>query len=251
MCTVTFSPRRDGYLLAMNRDEKLARPPGLPAALHQVGPHQALFPSEPGGGTWIGVNDAGITLALINWYSVSARVSGVAVSRGEVVGAGLRGDDCAHLESALANLPLQRINPFRLIGVFPRQRSVMEWRWDMASVERVRHEWAINTWISSGWDEPGAQRSRSQAFQEALRRRSAGNLEWLGRFHRSHRPERGPYSVCMHREDAATVSYTEIKALGQHAELRYTGGAPCCTEPGRSLSLRLRQSLSISRAHAA
>jgi len=40
---------------------------------------------EPNGGTWIGINDANITFALINWYSVSARVAGQAVSRGEVV----------------------------------------------------------------------------------------------------------------------------------------------------------------------
>ena len=30
MCTVTFIARKSGYALAMNRDEKLTRVPGLP-----------------------------------------------------------------------------------------------------------------------------------------------------------------------------------------------------------------------------
>ncbi len=45
---------------------------------------------------------------------------------------------------------------------------------------------------------------------------------------RSHLPERGPFSICMHRSDAATVSYMEVAVSGQRATMRYKPG-PCCS----------------------
>ncbi len=85
MCTVTFIPRRRGYCLGMNRDEKLTRPAGVPPKRQMMNGRAVISPAEPGGGTWIAVNDHGATLALINWYSITARVGGKAVSRGEVI----------------------------------------------------------------------------------------------------------------------------------------------------------------------
>lgn len=229
MCTVTFIARRHGYALGMNRDEKLTRVPALPPARHRLGGREALFPSEPGGGTWIGVNDSGATFALINWYSVTARVAGQTVSRGEVVKLALPFNSSDLAGMALADFPLARVNPFRLVGVFLTQKAVVEWRWNLRRLERRDHHWRTNTWISSGFDELGAQQTRIKIFNEALRQTSAGCTDWLGRLHRSHGPERGPYSTCMHREEAATVSYTEVTMSRQMAKMRYAPGAPCCT----------------------
>lgn len=240
MCTVTFSPRRSGYALAMNRDEKLTRAPGLPPALRRFNGHTALCPSEPGGGTWIGLNDTGATLALINWYSVRAKAGSHAVSRGEVVKSALTAGHARDVDAVLAGLPLARMNPFRLIGVFPSDREVTEWQWNLRKLERHIHDWRLNTWISSGFDEPGAQRTRGKTFTRALQQMSAGRTEWLRRLHRSHSPERGAYSTCMHRADAATVSYTEITVTHRTGTLRYAPGAPCCTPflPAKQFSLR-------------
>jgi len=240
MCTVTFIAQRNGYVLGMNRDENLARMAALPPAQHGVGNRVALFPSEPNGGAWIGVNDAGTAFALINWYSVPARVAGQAVSRGEVVRMALPSDCCSAVDGALAPLPLGQVNPFRLIGAFPTQRAIVEWRWNLKRLERLDHPWQTNTWISSGFDEPGAQQTRGQTFGEALRQDGVENADWLGRLHRSHAPERGPYSVCMHREGAATVSYTEVIVARGAATMRYVPGAPCCTPPSSLLRLRLQ-----------
>ncbi len=239
MCTVTFIARRNGYALGMNRDEKLTRVSARPAARHRLGDGVALFPSEPNGGTWVGVNDSGATLALINRYSVAARVVGKTVSRGEAVRSGLHSESPAGVDAALAKLPLNRVNPFRLIGVFPKAQTVVEWRWDLRQLQGFSHPWQTSIWISSGFDEPGAQRTRGKFFTEALRQSSAGSTEWLRRLQRAHGPERGPYSICMHREDATTVSYTEVVVSHTTATLRYTPGAPCCTAPRPALSLAL------------
>jgi hypothetical protein len=241
MCTVTFLARRNGYALGMSRDEKLTRVAALPPSRLRLGGRTILCPSEPNGGTWIGVNDAGATLALINWYSVPERVAGKVVSRGVVVRAALTEDSSIGVERTLAELPLTRVNPFRLIGIFPTCRAVTEWRWNLNRLEHLGHRWRTNTWISSGFDEPGAQQTRGKTYGEALRQNSSGSLDWLRRLHRSHGPERGAYSTCMHRDDAATVSYTEVSVSRYTAALRYVPGAPCCTPLLSAFRVQLRR----------
>jgi hypothetical protein len=227
MCTVTFSPRRSGYALAMNRDETFTRIAGLPPRSWKMNGRTVLCPAEPGGGTWISVNDTGTTLALINWYAVGEQVKGRGVSRGEVVNTTGIAHTPGLVAEALARLPLPEINPFRLIGIFPATNEIIEWRWDLKKLASKRHHWSLQQWISSGFDEPAAQRVRGRVFQHARRQKSAANLDWLRRLHRSHLPESGPFSTCMHRQDAATVSYTEIVVSPHKAVMRYHAGAPC------------------------
>jgi hypothetical protein len=227
MCTVTFIARQRGYCLGMNRDEKLTRPTGLPPKRKTMNGRAVLCPSEPGGGTWIAVNDYGATLALINWYSITERVGSKAVSRGEVLNSISAAISPDVADAALRGLPLNRINPFRLIGVYPATGENIEWRWNMEQLVRQNHRWKSQQWISSGLDEPTAQRVRSRTFQRAGQQHSAGGLDWLRRLHRSHSPQTGPFSTCMHRDDATTVSYTEVAVSSRQATMRYHPGTPC------------------------
>src|SRR5215510_13249106 len=117
MCTVTFIARRRGYCLGMNRDEKLTRQTGLPPKEINVNGHAVLCPSEPGGGTWIALNDSRACLALINWYSVTRRVERAPITRGEVIRTVCPADSPEVAHARVQSLPLKRINPFRLIGI--------------------------------------------------------------------------------------------------------------------------------------
>lgn len=228
MCTVTFIARQNGYALGMNRDENRLRAPGRAPAIERLSGCRALFPSENSGGTWIGINEHGITLALLNWYAVKNRVEGKALSRGAVVRSLLSSASPEEMAAGLGNRQendLRRVNPFRLIAVFPEEQTVQEWQWDRRRLEVVRHRWTTHAWFSSGHDEPGAQKARQHHFERVEERR--GSLDWLRALHASHQPEPGPYSFCMHRPDAATVSYTEIEVRAGEAALRYLMGNPC------------------------
>jgi hypothetical protein len=227
MCTVSFIARQRGYLLAMNRDEQRTRPAGRLPHRRTLAGRTVLGPAEPGGGSWFTVNDTGTAFALVNWYSVPAPIQANSVSRGEVVNAVSAQTDAAGAAAVLAALPLNRVNPFRLIGVFPARREVVEWRWNLNALVRVDHLWRAQQFISSGLDEPQAQRVRSRIFRQASRQASAGTLAWLRRLHRSHLPVCGPFSTCMHRPDAATVSYTELSVSATAATLRHLNAAPC------------------------
>lgn len=249
MCTVTFIARQRGYALGMNRDEKLTRPKGLPPQLRILNGLKVLCPSEPDGGNWIALNETGVTLALINWYSVAARVTANPVTRGEVVRTLNAGTSKNSIAEGLDQLPLPRINPFRLIGIFPAASSVVEWRWDLEQLVFEEHAWITQQWISSGFDESQAQRMRNDTFQRALGRTSAAGVNWLRSLHQSHTPEAGPFSTCMHRADAATVSYTEITVSPRVGTMRYYAGTPCgreCLE-ARSMS---RSVLHLRPRHA-
>ncbi len=229
MCTVTLIARRNGYVLGMNRDEKLVRVKGLPPDRRVIDGRQILCPSEPGGGTWIALNDCGVTFALINWYSITARVGKNPVSRGDVVNAVCATDSIAKAANALAALPLKRINPFRLITVIATTKKIIEWRWDFKSLSKRVCDWKTQQWISSGFDEPQAQRIRSATFRAAIKQKKSGTIDWLRRLHRSHAPACGPFSTCMHRADAATVSYTEISVSSGLATMRYSPSSLCET----------------------
>jgi hypothetical protein len=228
MCSVTFVPGRSGYVLGMNRDEQRSRLPALAPEWRRLRGRACLFPREQSGGTWTGVNDHGVTLALLNWYSVQPRFIPFPISRGTIIPALLPLVTPAGLELNLARLPLGQVNPFRLLAVFPERKRVIEWRWNQAGLERADHLWQITGWFSSGFDEPGAQLARERYLRRWIAQfdseRAAG---WLRRLHASHSPEPGPYSFCMHREDAATVSYTEIHLAGSSVRMRYAPGNPC------------------------
>ena len=239
MCTVTFMPRKRGYCLGMNRDEKRLRAKGLPPTIRNIHGHRVLYPSEPTGGTWIALNDRGVSFALLNWYSVPARANVDQVSRGEVIPSIAAAGSPAIADVSLFELPLGRMNPFRLVGVFPESREITEWRWDSKQLARKPHRWRNQQWTSSGFDEPTAQRARSRAFKKTLIQKSAGTLAWLRRLHRSHSPHTGPFSICMHRDEAATVSYTEISVLPCQGSVRHRSGAACEFSESSFHSLRL------------
>jgi hypothetical protein len=227
MCTVSFIARERGYLLGMNRDEQIMRVAGLPPAERVVDGITVVAPREPNGGTWIAVTEVGMTFALINWYSVQARVRGETISRGQVVLAASATSAIEAARERLEKLPLEKINPFRLIGIFPASQEVFEWRWDLRTLSEKSSDWETQQWISSGFDEPKAQEVRSRIFRAAQKQRTFGTIGWLRRLHASHGPECGPFSTCMHRGDAATVSYTEVAVSSRQAVMRYRAKSPC------------------------
>jgi hypothetical protein len=227
MCTVTFIAQQKGYCVGMNRDEKLTRVSGLPPTKKRINGHEVICPSEPTGGTWISLNNAGVCFALINWYSVSDRAKGQPISRGEVVRTvgGLRSPGFA--DEAVNSLGLKHLNPFRLIGIFPANHEIREWRWNRRRLAVTHCPWRTQQWISSGFDESAAQYVRDRTFQQCLAATSEPNLQWLRNLHKSHSPNVGPFSTCVHRPDAGTVSFTEVVVKSGEGIMRYSPGYPC------------------------
>src|SRR5690348_9703548 len=134
MCTVSFLPNANGYCLGMNRDESRLRAVALRPEVRGTAGGFAIYPSEPGGGTWIGMNDSGLCLALINWYKVPTLPTRRTTSRGIVVKEMIQSPTGEDLPGFLQELPLEEIPPFRLIAISLRESRVVEFRWDQTRV---------------------------------------------------------------------------------------------------------------------
>ncbi len=78
---------------------------------------------------------------------------------------------------------------------------------------------------------------RKKQFQMLLSKAGQLDAGLLYQFHRSHVPVRGPYSVCMHREDAATVSLSAVSVTPGSIEFNYYGMSPCLEAPAERIRL--------------
>jgi hypothetical protein len=231
MCTLTFVPKEKGFLIGMNRDESLNREMALPPRVFTKDGVQAVYPREASGGTWIACNGSGVLLGLLNWHSAASELPAEdARSRGTLIPELIGQKDSGGVRSAIAKLDLRKLRPFRLIGVFGSEKIILEWRWDGARLKKLETEWAARHWFSSSLSDRSAELGRGAACDQAWKEPGAGCELWLRALHRSHVPQAGPFSVCVHRPDAATVSYTEVEWLDGLVTMNYVAGNPCLKE---------------------
>jgi len=115
MCTLIVLHRcfADAELLvAANRDENLERP-AEPPALRSWNGRTVLAPLDArAGGTWLGMNDAGVFAALTNRPTQQPDPS--RRSRGLLVADALAAPDAASAAGSLAELSARTYNPFNL-----------------------------------------------------------------------------------------------------------------------------------------
>jgi hypothetical protein len=243
MCTLTFAPTIDGYMAGMNRDELLTRPRALPPQVFDREGMEILHPREITGETWIACNSQGNLLALLNWNDPDATIQGEKrKSRGTVIPELIGETDSATTNSRYKLLSLDGVFPFRLVGVFWNERILNEWRWDGVHRLKLEFHWVRKHWFSSSLSDACAEVERGRVCETAVAMPTSRSKEWLGSLHRSHVPAPGPFSICVHRQDAATVSYTEVRCSGSLVSMDYLQGNPCLKEGFDNLtSIVLRQ----------
>lgn len=237
MCTATWLIRPEGFDLFFNRDEKNERSPADGPQELVLGGRRVLAPRDPdGGGTWIGVNELGLALGLLNAWDLPdvAPRAGEPRSRGLLVRDLLDAGDLDEVEARLAGLDLELFRGFHLAAFAPGRAPHLH-SWDGRALATRAAEAPLS---SSSWN-AGIARAARRGQLERLGRDPGGlDAETLLRFHASHEPERGPVSVCMHRDDASTVSATHVHVGPDEVRLRYAPGSPCTTPLGAPLRLR-------------
>jgi len=194
-----------------------------------------LMPRDPdGGGSWISVNAAGHTLALLNRYEGSPHdEGGEYVSRGGLVSgmAGLVGG--SEVAAEVERMELTWYRPFTLASVGRRQPPVLfEWNGRELVVVEVSNPGLVRS--SSGSDQAESEVARSRVFRALGAGLSGADLLAL---HRTHLPQKGPLSICMHRSEAMTVSLSHITVDQSNLWIRYVGGSPCEASGMTELSL--------------
>lgn len=238
MCTATWLIHSDGFELFFNRDESLRRGAGRAPERLVLGGVRALLPVDSDeGGTWLGVNELGLALGLLNGRDGRdgrdvRPAQSEPRSRGLLVRELLAAPDADEALTALERESLARYRGFTLAVFEPgREPRVRTWDGEQLVATSARPPLA-----SSSLDGGRAQRERERVFA-ALHEDRVPGRDSLARFQASHAPERGPWSPCMHRADAATVSASQVRVDARSVALRYAAGPPCTTAFGDWLEL--------------
>lgn len=223
MCTVTVVPHERGVRVLCNRDERRTRPPALPPRIHNLGGRLALFPEDPqGGGTWIGVNDADVMVALLNAHRTTRKGGDDCTrSRGLIVRDLLH---CVSLGQAIAaakSLDPRVFAPFRVVMVHDSRVAVAtsDGTTFIRCSERRLDRPLLFTSSSLGDAAVGPPRRR--LFDRLVVRSCAGWLAGQTDFHQHQWPHRPEISVRMERRDALTVSRTAVDITNRERRLLY------------------------------
>lgn len=126
MCTVTYLPATDGFILTHNRDEAPTRSPKQ-LTRQPMEDDTLLFPRDTkAGGTWIATSASGKTACLLNGaFEKHHHQPPYRRSRGLVL---LDFLTSAQSDLFLAQIDLEGIEPFTLLYFLPQE--VVAFRWD-------------------------------------------------------------------------------------------------------------------------
>lgn len=225
MCTVSWLRRADEYDLFCNRDELYTRQPALPPRGLERRGVKILAPVDGDfGGSWIGVNEFGLTLCLVNRYDPVERTDGF-ISRGVLLLELLDSGNVAELSARIAAQRMTEYRPFTMLALHPDTPArLIHWNGQEKLLADAADSGLL---ISSSFDSAGVTTARRQLFAQMKSEADGVSADLLWRFHGSHAPERGPYSPCMHRADAQTVSFSRVQMRRAALEFSYFPAAPC------------------------
>lgn len=249
MCTLTwqFNDDAEGYSLFFNRDELKTRKRALLPSMHQTANGVSyLAPIDAdAGGTWLAVNQFGLTICLLNNYLASEPEDIPLSSRGEIVVA-LAG--CDSLQAAEAMLGAMDLTAYRGFDVVLVQHDAIQLSWDRYTLVRFAPKLPVT---SSSYHSQQVCQTRQDYFR-SLSLESLSSLERLDaleQFHRCHinddlstmsdTPVHAD-SVCMHRDNATTVSQCFVQVSSGQVSIAYSDGAPCVTPAGAAQVLQRR-----------
>lgn len=223
MCTVTIVPYDDGFRLVCNRDERRDRQVATPPRVRRLQHRSAIFPVDPaGGGTWIGVNDAGLAAALLNRNIDAAAPCGNRPlrSRGLIVPRLLDSGSVPDAVEMAVTLRPTQFDLFRLVLVQRMVAVVVTSDGLALSVETMGVSQPLML-TSSSLGDAVVEGPRRRLFDRLVLKSHGACVAAQTRFHAHRWHSRTDISVAMERLDARTVSRTTINVTSNTIELRY------------------------------
>lgn len=254
MCTVSWIREDQGYSLWFNRDELRTRGPERQPQRETLAGTVVLAPTDAdGGGTWLAVNEFGLTLGLLNGSpGREPRASGSPgrepragwTSRGRLVRDLAAAADVDSVAERATRADLDAYQPFVLLALEPgRAGSLL--RWDGEDLTILSAESCVPL-VSSGLDAEGARRHRETLWALLVGERA--DPSGIEAFHASHRGAPAELPPCLHHALVETKSQCRVKVDERRIELVHLPGPPCRTRPGPPLTLD-RRALPAERAH--
>jgi len=237
VCTLTWFVKATGYELFFNRDERKSRSRAIaPKKFQQKTIHYLSPIDTDAGGTWIATNHFGITVCLLNYYQYEHKdLNQNWISRGELVKDFASTSNLRQATEDFEALDLSHYRAFRLFMIDNKgSNRLFVWNGNQLHIEEN-----INTAkTSSSVNTQEVKVSRYGLYHDLCLSDSTSSKDFIN-FHASHLPNKSAQSVCMHREDANTVSFSHIDVSAGTASFSYADGPPCTAKLQQAIVLDL------------
>ncbi len=220
MCTVSFIPVRDKYLITSNRDEKYSRKTAMPPAFYEFESGKVIFPKDgDAGGSWIALHENGNAGVLLNGaFEKHISRPPYRLSRGKIFLCIITSDNPVR---SFDRLNLDRIEPFTIILM--DKGDLYECRWDgnkkfCRQLRNYRH----HIWSSATLYEAEMVKKREQWFASFLNKNPIPTQEDILHFHRLSGDGNKNYDLQMERDGLySTISITSILLTADRGSMKY------------------------------
>jgi Transport and Golgi organisation 2 len=207
MCTVVFIPVKYGYYFASLRDEDPLRQQAVNPTLIQSNESCYIAPTDPlGGGTWVGANDYGNVIILLNGgFKNHTKAGNYAQSRGIIVTELLT---VPIPVAAWHTMPLNNIEPFTLIVW--SEENLFQLVWDGSQkhcINLSKHK--AHIWSSSTLYTADAKDMRKELFCKWMRTEPDISKSAVLNFFSEHHDSYNGFLI-NRNEKVKTLSYTFI-----------------------------------------
>ncbi len=225
MCTLSWWINDQQRGLFFNRDENRNRPRSMaPQIIERTTdsqPCKILIPTDPqAGGTWIGVNQHGLILALLNHYPENQISHPGNLSRGLLVIDLLTNHASpAACFTELTQIDLKQRRGFVLFAMNLQDKPMIaSWDGSQLSAPALPKPPRPHYLTSSSFQPEACLAYREQLFSQADSPVSPAQLKTL---HHHYDPAAPAYSPLMQRPDSATESITEIVIDKKNAHMTF------------------------------
>lgn len=221
MCTVSWCNRPDGYTLFFNRDESRDRALAMPPSIGSSASTHYICPKDPqGGGTWLLVNEHGLTIGLLNYYEAATSYQPIdPKSRGALP---LRFSECTTLAGAKSAALKEDFKPYPPLHllVVDSTGSALLMTWD-GRQKYISYPTTDDLPISTSAFKADEVVLARKAQLKTVLESQKNHLTALETFHSSELPLPTAHAVLMTRPDAKTVSICRVDVRKQLVSMGY------------------------------
>jgi len=220
MCTVSFIPVRDNFVITSNRDEKTIRKNAIRPGLSIYNGRKLFYPKDgDAGGTWIVMKENGDAAVLLNGAFICHTAEPpYRLSRGIIL---LDIISTERPSLTFTKIDLKDIEPFTLIIL--ENNCLYEFRWD--GTEKYCKQLSINRgyiWSSFTLYDGFAVKKREQWFASFLNNYPTPTQQDVINFHRFTGDGDKQNDLMMTRDGMyRTVSITSILLTKDRASMKY------------------------------
>jgi len=254
MCSLSWFKKDNQVIIFFSRDEMLTRSRAKPPAIirdakeaknlkeskvlkepTEQAPLSIMPIDQDAGGSWLSINQSGVFIGLLNAYPEGSQKplatktnSHLPISRGQVIIDLARATSLRQLQNYFSNSHLKQYKPFKLVFISQQQQQQFYWNGEQVEMSSLPPFLS-----SSSYSNQAVVTYRQQLFAKLK------NIDRnkLLQFHQNHYHIDPAFSVCMHREEAKTVSLSEIQLTDEKVSYRYWDGSPCIVDASEVISL--------------